>query len=74
MWWLIAYFVGFVFMFRWSIRFAKFDGEYDWDMDDVADVAALTLISFLVALVWPASIVAGITLAGVKRMYLNGRA
>jgi hypothetical protein len=70
--WLVLYVVGFFAMFRASVRFARTDSEYDWDMDDVHDVAMLTTVSFAVSLIWPISLVAGITMALVKKGYNRG--
>lgn len=72
--WLVLYAVGFVAMFRASVRFARTDSEYDWDMDDAHDVVMLTLVSFAVSLLWPVTLIVGITMALVKRGYERGRA
>jgi hypothetical protein len=72
-WGLIGYAIGFVAMFRASVRFARKDSEYDWDMDDPHDVVMLTLVSFVVALVWPLTLIAGITMAIVKKAYTHDK-
>jgi Sec-independent protein secretion pathway component TatC len=70
--WLILYAVGFFAMFRASVRFAQKDSEYDWDMDDNHDVVLLTVVSFAVSIVWPISLIAGITMGIVKKAYQRG--
>lgn len=70
-WFLLAYAVMAVLAFRASVKFGRHDSDYDWDADDNYDMAVLALVSFVVALIWPVTIIAALIVRGVRRMYRN---
>jgi len=70
-WFLLTYAVMAVLAFRASVKFGRHDSEYDWDADDNYDMAVLALVPFVVALIWPVTIIAALIVRGVRRMYCN---
>ena len=70
-WFLLAYAVMAVLAFRASVKFGRHDSDYDWDADDLYDMATLALVSFVVAVIWPVTIIAALVIRGVRRMYRN---
>ncbi len=69
----IIYIVGAFWMFRLSIK-VQIKGDYDWSMNDPYDVFMLTFLAFFAAILWPLTLLGGITMALVKKMYLKGHA
>jgi len=65
MFWLLLYLIVAALMARSFIRFAVDSGE--WDMNDVLDVGLVGLLAFLVALIWPLSLLVGLLIALVHR-------
>jgi len=68
-WLLLAYALMAVLAFRASVKFGRHDSDYDWDADDNYDMAMLALVSFVVAVIWPVTIVTALVVRGVRRMY-----
>ena len=70
-WFLLSYAAVAVLAFRASVNFGRHDSDYDWDADDNYDMAVLALVSFVVAVIWPVTIIAALVIRGVRRMYRN---
>ena len=70
-WFFACYGIVAVFAFRASVKFGRHDSDYDWDEEDNYDMALLAFVSFMVALIWPVTIVAALFVKLVKRMYHN---
>ena len=70
-WFVACYGIMAVMAFRASVKVGRHDSDYDWDEEDNYDMATLALVSFVVAAIWPVTIIAALFVRLVKRMYKN---
>jgi len=70
-WFIVFYGIMAVLAFRASVKFARHDSQYAWDEQDNYDMVVLAFVSFVVAAIWPMTIIAALIIRLVKRIYRN---